>query len=95
MLVHGDYLLTIHPATTPPHEAPDRPPAGHLRFFGMNFGWMVTRIDALGAFILLGLGIPALLACLTYMVIRRRGTPVAPEPNAVERVVSLSRRPDA
>src|SRR5512133_4604 len=56
-------------------------------FFGMNFGWMVSRIDTTLAFFLLGTGVPLLGAALTYMLIQRRGTPVQPDQAAVERLV--------
>jgi magnesium transporter len=61
-------------------------------FFGMNFAWMVDRIDTLGAFLLLGAGVPAVLTLLTYLLIQRRGTPVEPDQNSVERVVGAVRR---
>jgi len=48
-------------------------------FFGMNFGWMVERIDTLLAFILLGIAVPLLGAALTVLLVRRRGTPVEPD----------------
>lgn len=61
-------------------------------FFGMNFAWMVGRIDTLGAFLLLGLGGPALATLLTWLAVKRRGTPVQPDQDAVERLVSTLRR---
>jgi magnesium transporter len=48
-------------------------------FFGMNFGWMVARIDTLFAFIALGIAGPLLGAALTVLLVRRRGTPVEPD----------------
>jgi magnesium transporter len=48
-------------------------------FFGMNFGWMVERIDTLFAFIVLGIAVPLLGAALTVLLVRRRGTPVEPD----------------
>jgi magnesium transporter len=48
-------------------------------FFGMNFGWMIDRIATPLAFVLLGLGAPALGVALTVLLVRRRGTPVEPE----------------
>jgi len=62
-------------------------------FFGMNFGWMVDRIDTEAAFLLLGIGGSALAAVLIYFAIRRRGTPVRPDQDAVERLVTTLRRP--
>jgi magnesium transporter len=61
-------------------------------FFGMNFGWLVRRIDTVAAFALLGVGLPLLLGVLTYFVIQRRGSPVPRDPNSVERAIgSLAR----
>src|SRR5207244_6736014 len=57
-------------------------------FFGMNFTWMVSHIDTLGAFLLLGVGVPVLATICTYMLIQRRGTPVKPDQSGVERAVS-------
>jgi magnesium transporter len=48
-------------------------------FFGMNFRWMVDRIDTPLAFALLGIGAPILGVALTVLLVRRRGTPVEPE----------------
>ncbi len=48
-------------------------------FFGMNFGWMVDRIDTPLAFVLLGIIAPLLGVALTLLLVRRRGTPVEPE----------------
>jgi magnesium transporter len=45
-------------------------------FFGMNFAWMITRIDTLFAFIALGIGAPIAGAVLTVWLVRRRGTPI-------------------
>ena len=45
-------------------------------FFGMNFAWMVNRIDTPLAFVLLGLGTPLFGVVLTVFAVRRRGTPV-------------------
>lgn len=61
-------------------------------FFGMNFEWLVREIDSPAAFLLLGLGVPALLTLLTYMLIQRRGTPVEGDPNSVERAIGAMRR---
>jgi magnesium transporter len=48
-------------------------------FFGMNFRWMVDRIDTPLAFALLGIGAPLLGVALTVLLVRRRGTPVEPD----------------
>ncbi|MGH2925575.1 MAG: CorA family divalent cation transporter [Solirubrobacterales bacterium] len=48
-------------------------------FFGMNFAWMVQRIDTGLAFIALGIGAPVLGAALTLLLVRHRGTPVEPD----------------
>jgi magnesium transporter len=61
-------------------------------FFGMNFGWMVGRIDTAVAFVLLGLGGPALGAALAWLLIQRRGTPVAPDDDAMVRFLKSLRR---
>src|SRR5215218_1832085 len=45
-------------------------------FFGMNFRWMVDRIDTPLAFVLLGIGTPLLGVALTLLLVRRWGTPV-------------------
>jgi magnesium transporter len=62
-------------------------------FFGMNFAWMVKNIDTALAFVLLGIGGPLLGATLAWVLIRRRGTPVQPDDDAVERFVKSIRRP--
>jgi magnesium transporter len=62
-------------------------------FFGMNFGWMVGRIDTEEAFLILGVGGSFVAAILIYVAIRRRGTPVQPDEDAVERVLDKLRRP--
>jgi magnesium transporter len=49
-------------------------------FFGMNFNWMVERIDTAAAFVLLGIGSPLLGVALTLLLVRRRATPVEPDP---------------
>ena len=54
-------------------------------FFGMNFGWMVGKIDTEMAFLTLGIGGSIVAAALIYVAIRRRGTPVEPDQDAVER----------
>ena len=48
-------------------------------FFGMNFAWMIDRIDSALAFVLLGIGAPILGAVLTVLVVRRRGRPIQPD----------------
>ena len=45
-------------------------------FFGMNFKWMVDRIDTPAAFILLGIGAPLLLAAMTWGFVALRERPV-------------------
>ena len=45
-------------------------------FFGMNFAWMIDRLDTALAFVLLGIGAPILGAVLTVLAVRRRGTPI-------------------
>jgi len=62
-------------------------------FFGMNFGWLVGRIDTEAAFLILGIGGSAAGAALTWLAVRRRGTPVQPDQDAVERVIATLRRP--
>jgi len=61
-------------------------------FFGMNFGWLIRRIDTVAAFALLGVGLPLLLAVLTYLVIQRRGSPVPRDPNSIERAIGALAR---
>ena len=62
-------------------------------FFGMNFGWMVDRIDTEAAFLILGIGGSAVAAALIWVAVRRRGTPVQPDQDAVERLLTTLRRP--
>jgi magnesium transporter len=62
-------------------------------FFGMNFAWMVQRIDTLAAFIVLGIGGPALATALTWLAVKRRGTPVQADQDAVARLVAALRHP--
>jgi magnesium transporter len=62
-------------------------------FFGMNFGWLVEGIDSEAAFLLLGVGGSALAAAMIWIAIRRRGTPVQPDQDAVERLLATLRRP--
>ena len=40
-------------------------------FFGMNFAWMQERTGSAGAFVLLGIVLPALATVITLMVVRR------------------------
>jgi magnesium transporter len=53
-------------------------------FFGMNFSWMVDRIDTAVAFVLLGIGTPLLGVALTLLLVRRRATPVEPDRGRAE-----------
>lgn len=39
-------------------------------FFGMNFQWMLDRLDSLASFLLLGLLAPAVLTVLTVFGLR-------------------------
>jgi magnesium transporter len=48
-------------------------------FFGMNFGWMVDRLDTFLVFVVLGIGAPILGAAATVWLVRRRGTPIEPD----------------
>lgn len=48
-------------------------------FFGMNFNWMIDRIDTFLAFALLGIGGCVLGVAVTVLLVRRRGTPVEPD----------------
>ena len=41
-------------------------------FFGMNFGWMVDRVDTPAAFLLLGLLVPIVTAALAWRLLVRR-----------------------
>jgi magnesium transporter len=62
-------------------------------FFGMNFEWMVTRIDTPLAFLALGIGGPLASTAVIWLAIRRRATPVQPDQDALERLVATVRRP--
>jgi magnesium transporter len=62
-------------------------------FFGMNFGWLVGRIDTEAAFLVLGIGGCAVGAVLIWAAVRRRATPVQPDQDAVERLLATLRRP--
>ena len=48
-------------------------------FFGMNFGWMVDRVDSAAAFFALGVGASIVAVAVTMWAVRRRGTPVEPD----------------
>ncbi len=48
-------------------------------FFGMNFAWMVDRIDTFLVFVVLGIGAPIGGAVATVWLVRRRGTPIEPD----------------
>jgi|GEM_PF-2720826 len=61
-------------------------------FFGMNFKYMTDNIDTPEVFLALGLGLPALLGFATWVVVQRRGSPVAPDQTSVERLVSAVRK---
>ena len=41
-------------------------------FFGMNFGWMLRRINGLAAFLVLGVGLFAVSGVLIYLWVRSR-----------------------
>jgi len=41
-------------------------------FFGMNFGWMVDRLDGPAVFLLLGLLVPIVTAALAWRLLVRR-----------------------
>ena len=41
-------------------------------FFGMNFGWMVDRVDGPAAFLLLGLLVPSVTTALAWRLLVRR-----------------------
>lgn len=62
-------------------------------FFGMNFGWMIRQINTPLAFFALGIGGATVATAATWMAVRRRGTPVQPDQDAVERLVATLRRP--
>ncbi|HET7054425.1 MAG TPA: CorA family divalent cation transporter [Solirubrobacterales bacterium] len=62
-------------------------------FFGMNFGWLVGRIDSEAAFLILGVGGSAIATALVWLAVRRRATPVQPDQDAVERLLRTLRRP--
>jgi hypothetical protein len=58
----------------------------------MNFAWMIERIDTPAAFAILGVGAPVASTLLIWFAIKRRGTPVQPDQDALERVVTSVRR---
>jgi magnesium transporter len=60
-------------------------------FFGMNFAWMIERINTPAAFAILGVGAPVASTLLIWFAIKRRGTPVQPDQDALERVVTSFR----
>ncbi|MGB7587988.1 MAG: CorA family divalent cation transporter [Solirubrobacterales bacterium] len=60
-------------------------------FFGMNFAWMVGHLNTPVAFLLLGIGGPVLGTALIWLAVRRRGTPVQPDQDAVERLITTVR----
>jgi magnesium transporter len=60
-------------------------------FFGMNFAWMIERIDTPAAFAILGVGAPVASALWIWFAIKRRGTPVQPDQDAFERLVASFR----
>lgn len=62
-------------------------------FFGMNFGWMVGEIETSTAFFALGIGGPIVSTFLIWLAIKRRGTPIQPDQDALERLVTTLRRP--
>jgi magnesium transporter len=62
-------------------------------FFGMNFEWMIGEIDTRAAFLGLGVGGLILGTALIWLAVRRRGTPVQPDQDALERLVATLRRP--
>jgi len=62
-------------------------------FFGMNFTWLIREIDTVTAFLILGVGGSLLATLLTWVAVRRRGTPVQPDQDAVERLLTGLRRP--
>jgi len=60
-------------------------------FFGMNFSWLVDHIESPVAFALLGVAAPIGSALLIWFAIKRRGTPVQPDQDSFERVVTTFR----
>ena len=69
-------------------------PLGFLTgFFGMNFDWMLKRIDTALAFFALGVGGSVAAALLIWIIIRRRATPVQPDQDAFESLLANVRKP--
>jgi magnesium transporter len=62
-------------------------------FFGMNFDWMIGEIDSRAAFLALGIGGPLLSTAVIWLAIRWRATPVQPDQDAFERLVTTLRKP--
>lgn len=62
-------------------------------FFGMNFGWMVGRLDSAAAFYSLGIGGLLVGAAVIWLAVRRRAMPVQPDEDALERLVTTLRWP--
>jgi magnesium transporter len=62
-------------------------------FFGMNFGWLIREINTEAAFLVFGVGGSILATIGVWVAVRRRGTPVQPDQDAVERLLSNLRRP--
>jgi magnesium transporter len=62
-------------------------------FFGMNFSWLIDEIKTEAAFLLLGVGGLVAATALTWVVVRRRGTPIQPDQDALARLVTNLRRP--
>ncbi len=62
-------------------------------FFGMNFDWLVTRIDTAWAFFVFGVGGSILATVMIWIAVRRRATPVQPDQDSFERLLVTVRRP--
>ena len=60
-------------------------------FFGMNFSWLVGHIESPAAFAILGVAAPLASALAIWFAIKRRGTPVQPDQDAFERLVTTVR----
>ena len=61
-------------------------------FFGMNFAWLVGHVDTPAAFAIFGVLAPIGSALLIWLAIKRRGTPVQPDQDSFERLVTNFRR---
>ena len=48
-------------------------------YFGMNFAWLIKKINSEVAFLALGIGIPVLAVAATAWLIRRGAAPVEPD----------------